>query len=180
MLTPLGREAFVFLVHADNPVEDLTVEQLCGIYAGQYTRWSQLGGERRTILALQRNAGSGSQTAFLRFFEQNRTNADARPVSTSANPFGSCIGFSFRYYVMDVVQNGKVKMLAVNGVSPTRENIADGTYPLVSSIYAVTRADNQNPNVQAVLDWMLSAQGQAILQETGYVGLEPSAAESPK
>ena len=162
---PIGREAFVFLVNKQNPVDSLTVDQIRGIYSGDYTNWAQVGGKHTPIGALQRNVGSGSQTAFLGFM------GDV-PVKTDYNTFlGSAIGFSFRYYVEDVVQNGNVKMLSLNGVYPNEENIRNGTYPIINEIYAVYRVDNDNPNVSTVIDWILSEEGQTIIEETGYVGI---------
>lgn len=61
---PIGKEAFVFLVNSKNPISELTAEEIRGIYTGQYTNWSQLGGKNIPISALQRIEGSGSQTAF--------------------------------------------------------------------------------------------------------------------
>lgn len=161
-LVPIGREAFVFLVNAKNPVDNLTVEQIKGIYTGEYTNWSDLGGENVSISPLQRNEGSGSQTAFLSFMG----NADLKKPYN--NFFGSAIGFSFRYYVEDVVESGNIKMLSVNGVYPSKENIANESYPIVSNFYAVYRKDNENPNVPILIQWMLSDEGQRIIEETGY------------
>ncbi len=166
--TPIGREAFVFIVNQGNPVTSLSVEQVCGIYAGDYRRWSELGGKDKPIAALQRNAGSGSQSAFLTVMEAgNRT-----PVPDYDAAWGSAIGFSFRYYVEGLVAEGGVNMLALNGVYPDPQSIRDGSYPLIYDIYAVTRADEQNPNVQTVIDWLLGERGQAMIEQTGYVGVK--------
>jgi phosphate transport system substrate-binding protein len=62
-------------------------------------------------------------------------------------------------------------MLALNGVYPSAENIQNGTYPVVAPVYAVTWAGNDNPNVQKLLDWILSEEGQYIIEESGYVGI---------
>ncbi len=163
---PIGKEAFVFLVNKQNPVDSLTTEQVRGIYAGKYTYWDEVGGNRKPIGALYRNAGSGSQSAMLSYM-------DGTPIKD--NPFtyfGSCIGFSFRYYVEGLVKNGDVKMIALDGVYPNVENIKNGSYPIIAQIYAVYRSDNKNENVQKVVDWMLSKEGQAIMEATGYVGIE--------
>ncbi len=162
---PIGREAFVFLVNRNNTVESLTVEEVRGIYAGTYQNWRELGGENKRIGALQRNEGSGSQSAFLRFM------GDVEAVRDYDSFLGSAIGFSFRFYVEGIVEDGNVKMLALDGVYPSRENIRNGTYPIVNEIYAVYRKDEANPNVQALVDWMLSEEGQAIVEGTGYVGI---------
>ena len=160
---PIGKEAFVFLVNAKNPIDSLTTEQVRGIYSGQYSNWSQLGGAQKQIAALQRNAGSGSQSAFLRFMGDT-------PIQTDYLTFlGSSIGFSFRYYVDGMVEDSGVKMLALDGIYPNKENVRNETYPIVSNFYAVTRADNDNPNVQKLLEWMCSEDCQDLIEETGYV-----------
>ena len=164
-MTPVGREAFVFLVNAKNPVEGLTSEEIRGIYSGKYTNWRTLGGANRPIYPLQRKEGSGSQSAMQRFM-------GGEPMKN--NPLGilgGAIGFSFRYYVEGVVDNAGVKLLAVDGVLPTRENIRDESYPITSNFFAVTRKGETNENVQKVLDFLLSPEGQRIMNETGYVGL---------
>jgi len=58
--TQIGSEAFVFFVHKDNPIDSLTVEQIKGIYSGEITNWSEVGGDDEKIVAFQRNEGSGS------------------------------------------------------------------------------------------------------------------------
>ena len=65
--TPVGTEAFVFFVHKDNPIDNLTTEQIKGIYSGEITNWKQVGGKNEEIAAFQRNEGSGSQSMLQRF-----------------------------------------------------------------------------------------------------------------
>lgn len=164
-MVPIGSEAFVFVVNAKNPVGDLSVEQVKGIYTGKYTNWSQLGGENKRIGALQRNEGSGSQTAMLRFME-------GEEIKTDYDSFlGSAIGYSFRFYVEGVVADGGVKLLSLNGVYPDKENIQKGTYPVVDHFYAIYRKDNENQNIPLLIDWMCSEEGQRIIEETGYTGV---------
>ena len=164
--TPIGRDAFVFLVNRNNPVDNLTLEQLKGIYAGKYRNWSQVGGDNTHIAVLQRNQGSGSQSALLNFMGDT-------PVKTDYFSFlGRSIGFSFRFYVEGIVENGAVKLLALDGVYPDTENIRNGSYPIVNDFYAVTRKGETNPNVQKFVDWMLSEEGQAIVEGSGYVGVQ--------
>ncbi len=170
IFTPIGREAFVFFVNKDNPVDGLTTDQLRGIYAGEYRNWSEVGGDNTHIAVLQRNAGSGSQSALLNFMGDT-------PIKTDYFTFmGRSIGFSFRFYVEDMVgvesSHGGVKLLALDGVYPNTENIKNGTYPIINELYAVTRKGEENPNVQAFVDWMLTEEGQAIVEGSGYVGIE--------
>ena len=90
------------------------------------------------------------------------------------NPLGALgrsIGYSFRYYVDNMVGNGGAKKLALDGVYPDKEHIADGTYPLASTFYAVYRRDNDNPNIHVLMDWILSEEGQSVVEKAGYVPL---------
>ena len=163
---PIGREAFVFIVNANNSVDDLTVEQIRGIYSGKYKKWSEFGGEDYYIEPIQRNAGSGSQTSMIAFM-------NGEEMKYSVLGFmGKPIGFSFRYYVEGLVANGKIKMLSLNGVYPDKENIANGKYPVASNFFAVYDKNNENPNVKKFIEWILSDEGQDIIEKSGYVPLE--------
>ena len=181
--TPIGREAFVFFVHPDNPIEGLTLEELRSIYAGGTTSWDQLGvkGLGR-ILAFQRDEGSGSQTALRRFVMRD-TPLMTPDKETYVGDMGgivervssyknhrNAIGFSFRFYCTALMKGFDVKLLAVNSVLPTVENIENGTYPLASSFYAVTRRDADR-NTLALLEWICGPQGQALVKKTGYASL---------
>ena len=163
-LTPIGREAFVFLVNKNNPVDNLTMDQLKDIYSGKITNWKDVGGANRPINVVQRNKGSGSQTSLEKLFGENIA-------SNFFGPLGASIGFSFRFYVEELTKHGHIKMLEVNGVYPDRNNVQSNAYPIVSNFFAVTRKGETNPNVQKVLDFVLSPTGQSIIDEVGYVGL---------
>ncbi len=178
--TPIGKEAFVFFVHKDNPIDNLTTEQIKGIYSGQITNWKQVGGNNEPISAYQRNEGSGSQSMLIRFMdgtpimepdiEEINTLMDGiiEQVADYRNKDGA-IGFSFRYYMEGIIKNPDVKLLSVDGVAPTVENIQNGTYPITASLYAVTWAGNENQNVARLLEWILSDEGQELVEKTGYV-----------
>ena len=164
-LVPIGCEAFVFIVNKENPVDNLTVEQIRGIYSGKYKNWSEVGGENTPIAALQRNEGSGSQTAMLSFM-------NGEEIKAKNSVFGRAIGFSFRFYVEGIVEDGNIKMISIDGVYPNAENIRNKTYPIVSEFYAVYRKDNGNDNISILIDWILSEEGQKIVEESGYVGIK--------
>lgn len=76
-------------------------------------------------------------------------------------------GFSFRFYTTALMKGFDVRLLAVDGVTPTVENIENGSYPLASSFYAVTRSD-ADENTRALVAWILGEQGQALIRKTGY------------
>lgn len=181
--TQIGWEAFVFFVHKDNPITDLTSEEIRKIYSGEITNWSEVGGNDEEIVPFQRNEGSGSQSMMLRFMGDvplvepdiekvvGFMGGIIEEVASYKNKAGS-IGYSFRYYIEGIIRHPDIKMIAVDGVAPTAENIKNSTYPIIAPVYAVTYAGNTNPNVKILVDWMLSDEGQYIIEESGYVGVK--------
>ena len=164
---PIGLEGFVFFVNEKNPVNDLTVEQIRKIYAAEYTNWAELGGANRIINPVTRLKGSGSQTTFEAFMGDYKIGKKS-PLAIT----GASIGFSFRYYMDGIVENDNVKMLSLNGVYPSAENIQNRSYPIVAQFYAIYRADNQNENIPLLIDWILSEEGQELIEKTGYVRIK--------
>lgn len=160
---PFGYEAFVFIVNENNPIQSLTAGQIRGIYAGVYKNWREVGGDDAPIVQVQRVEGSGSQTAMVSFMQG--TPLLRRPTSIA----GRAIGYSFRFYVSTLAGKENVKMIAVDGVYPSQENIRNGTYPATQCFYAVYRVNNQNKNIPLLIQWILSAEGQSIVEKTGYV-----------
>lgn len=161
---PVGLEGFVFFVNKNNPVDNLTTEQIRKIYSGEYKNWSDVGGVNRAINPVTRLKGSGSQTAFESFMGEEKIGLKSPLVL-----FGASIGFSFRYYMDGIVDNGNVKMLSLNGVYPDAENIRSRAYPIVAQFYAIYRADNDNGNIPVLIDWLLSEEGQTLIEKSGYV-----------
>lgn len=181
--TPIGTEAFVFFVHKDNPITNLTTEQIKDIYSGKITNWRDVGGKNEKIAAFQRNEGSGSQSMLKRFMGDtpimdaptemvNDLMAGIIEQVADYKSKTNSIGFSFRYYVEGIIKNPDIKMISIDGIAPTSENIRNGSYPVLTPIYAVTYKENQNGNVDKLLEWILSDEGQYIINETGYVGIK--------
>ena len=164
--TPIGLEGFVFFVNENNPIGGLSADEIRGIYAGDYTNWAELGGARRIINPVTRLVGSGSQSAMDAFMGE-RSIARKSPLAIT----GGSIGFSFRYYLDGMVGDENVKMISLNGVYPSKENIKNRSYPVIAEFYAVYRADNENSNIPVLIDWILSDEGQTIIEKTGYVGI---------
>ena len=182
VFTPIGDEAFVFFTHKDNPVDNLTIEQVKAIYSGEITNWKEVGGNNVPIKAYQRNSGSGSQSMMERFMGdtplmippkhqvQDLMSGIIDKVTDYQNRH-SAIGFSYRYYLTGIMSNPDVKLLKIEGVAPTNENIRNRSYPIRTPIYAVTYEGQENENVQIFLDWVLGPQGQELLEKSGYVSL---------
>ncbi len=184
VLTPIGKEAFVFFVNEGNPVDVLSSEQIRKIYSGEYTRWSDVGGEFIPILAFQRPENSGSQTMMVYFMgdtplkEPVKSEFEASMIGivesvASYQNKRSSIGYSFRYYATGMSGGtAGIKLLSLDGAAPDKENILSGAYPMTTSLYAITLADNKNENVKPMLEWITGAQGQKIVEETGYVPIK--------
>ena len=180
--TEIGTESFVFFVHKDNPIETLTTKQIQKIYSGEITNWKDVGGKDEEIVAFQRNEGSGSQSMLIRFMGDNEIMEAPteqvndlmigiiEKVSNYRNKTSS-IGFSFRYYLEGIIKNPDIKMVSIDGVAPTVENIKNRKYSITTSLYAVTYKDNPNENVGKLINWVLSSEGQEIIEKTGYVGV---------
>lgn len=179
VLTPIGKEAFVFFVNSQNPIDNLTLEQVQAIYSGEITEWEDLGVEGfGDIRAFQRNEGSGSQSMLIRMMdgkelakapEENVVAAMGSIISQTADykNYKNAIGFSFRFYSTEMAANDQIKLLSIDGIAPTVENIENGTYPLTSYFYAVTRSD-ASENTLKFVDWILSEQGQKLVEKSGY------------
>ncbi len=181
--TPIGKEAFVFFVNAKNPIEDITVEQIRKIYAGEITRWEELGVKGMgKIRAFQRSEGSGSQSTLEKLMEgkelmeapkEDVVDMMAGIIDRTADykNYKDALGFSFRFYSMEMIRNEQIKLLRVEGVYPKEDAIEDGTYPLASEFYAVTRTD-ASENTRKLVEWIQGEQGQDIVKKTGYTPIE--------
>ncbi len=180
-LTRIGSEAFVFFVEKDNPVDNITSEQMRAIYHGDITNWKEVGGKNQSIVAFQRPEGSGSQTMMLYFMgdvtlKEPKTYEMTNPMDgivhrvANYNNEAGALGYTFRYFLEGLMEETGVKMLSIDGVYPTVENVKNGTYPLITGLYCVTRANEDDPNVRKVLDFLLSEDGQYIIETTGYAG----------
>jgi phosphate transport system substrate-binding protein len=183
--TPIGREAFVFLVGNDNPIDSISQQQIRNIYSGKTAHWNTLGWrDGGRIIAFQRPEGSGSQTG-LQFFMGNMpiqvpqplphssligTNSLMNQVSVEWNGVQPALGYSYRYFAAVMYANPEVKLLKIDGIEPSIENIRNGSYPFTADFYAVTNGEPQG-NVKLLIDWILSPQGQEIVERTGYTAL---------
>ncbi len=178
-ITPIGREAFVFFVEESNPVTELSSAQLRAIYSGEVTDWSEVGGARRRILAFQRPRNSGSQTMMEYFMSgvplkeplgYEVVGAMSQVIHYVAEYDGEAgaIGYTFRYFLTGLTGTEGVRMLAVDGIEPTPENIRSGAYPLATDVCLITRAGDPNPAVAQLIEFMLSEQGQYLVEHSGY------------
>jgi phosphate transport system substrate-binding protein len=186
VFTPIGKEAFVFLVGKDNPVDNLTYQQIKNIYSGKTAYWRTLGLENgEKIVAFIRPEGSGSQTALQHIMHglpiQNPqplpdesligNGSLMRQISVMWNGTQPAIGYSYRYFATTMYPNSDAKLLKINGIFPSIETISNESYPFTYNFYAVTNGELQG-NEKIVIDWILSPEGQHLIEETGYVPME--------
>ena len=184
---PIVKDALAFLVNSANPVDTLTQQQVRDIYTGTITNWNQVGGLDAPIFAYQRQINSGSQTLFLQLAMGDVTPMDA-PSELRPQDMGSLvdaisvydnaqtsIGYSMFYYTQQMYVKDNVKLLAIDGISPTDETISDETYPYLTYYYAVVRqTEPENSVGRQLIDWLLTWDGQRMASGTGYVPLEPA------
>lgn len=180
--TPIGKEAFVFFVNSKNPVDNLSLSKIQDIYSGKITSWSEFGADNLgKIKAFQREEGSGSQSALLRLMKgKNLIEAPREDIvdgmggiinkTADYKNFKNAIGFSFRFYCNEMVKNDQIKLLKIDGVKPDIKNIENNKYPIASYFYAVTRSD-ASENTKKLVDWILSDQGQLLIEKTGYTSV---------
>jgi len=178
-MTPIGKEGFVFFVHDSNPVNSLTIEELQKIYSGEITNWKEVGGRNKDIIAFQRPEGSGSQTGLQNMMEgipimtpptDQRVGGMGGVIEKASNyrNHRNAIGFSYRYFATQMKEDHGIKLLKVNGVDPNVESIKSGKYPLTAEFYAITNGSDHR-HIEDFIDWILSDQGQRIIEKTGYV-----------
>jgi phosphate transport system substrate-binding protein len=182
---PCARDAFVFLVNEKNPVKNLTTAQIRAIYSGQTRNWQSVGGPDERIVPYQREENSGSQELMRRLVMKEvplmkpESKYDLQLVG---NLMGSTfleltgdetgIGYSVYYYEQFMSGSPRTRTIAVDGVAPSYDSIRERKYPYISDVLVVTRKniDAKSP-AKRLRDWLLSAEGQAIVRESGYVPL---------
>lgn len=176
---PIALDAFVFILNRHNPVGDLTIEQIRGIYSGRITNWSQVGGPDEEIQPYQRNANSGSQELMRTLVMKDLEMVDAPELLLLASmmgPFNALssdvdgIGYSVYFYKEFMAPGEEIKLCAVEGVLPNAGTIASREYPFTTEVYAVIR-DNlyEGSNAYQLWDWLLTEEGQEAIEESGYV-----------
>ena len=181
-ITPFAKEAFVFFVNSKNPVENLTSQQIRGIYSGKITDWSQID-KRLTgkIKPFQRNQGSGSQTMLEKIMgktpimpplKEDRLGGMGGIINDVANyrNYQEAIGFTFRYFSTEMFKNGEIKLLAIDGIAPTVENIRKGTYPFIADCCIIT-VKPRNENIRKIVDFMFTPAGKELIEKTGYLAI---------
>ncbi len=181
---PIGRDALVFLTNQGNPVASLTTQQIQDVYQGKITNWSALGGEDKAIEAYQRPEKSGSQALMVKLVMKDlplmKAPTDRYPaamgglidVLATYENTANALGYSVYYYASSMYNLPGLKLLAVDGVTPSSETIADASYPFLNEFYAVIRKnESENGRTRRLLNWVLSDEGKQAITDAGYVSV---------
>ena len=187
-------DAMVFFTNAENSVTGLTQKQIQDIYVyGKYTNWNQIGGPDAELLPYRRNTDSGSHALMEQYFLEGgklSLSPDVHNVLTSyamssaltdvagamtTDPLAYAMGYSVYYYYVNSywllgdAGGGELKLLAVDGVLPSDETIADGSYPLAGYNYLVLRAgEPEDAPARRLAEFMVSEAGQTCVGSAGF------------
>lgn len=182
LMAPIGVDALVFIGNKNNPVDDLTLEDITNIYEHKINNWSELGGNNEEIAAFIRNSDSGSQTLFDKLlnisidedaYEKHVANSMIGLLETVANYDESdgAIGYTVYYYLtkMEATTLETTKIFSYNGVQPDNETIASGEYSLSNEFYVVIKksADENSPERQ-LYNYLTGEKGKELVRSEGY------------
>lgn len=171
--TTLALDGIAVVVNPQNPVNDLTLEQIAKIYTGEITNWKDVGGNDATIVLIGREANSGTRDGFESItdtkdacqYRQELTSTGDVIMTVSQNP--DAIGYASLASVEQTV-----KALSVDGVQPTEDSVKDGSYAIQRPFNLVTRTDAPlSDAAQAFFDYVTSADAASIISKAGAVAL---------
>jgi phosphate transport system substrate-binding protein len=166
----VAKEALSIYVNSDNPVRDLSLQQLKLIFTGKLTNWKDVGGKDAPILVLRRSSSSGTYLYFLEHV------LEEEPYTAKARVYRNTRGI-----VQEVIDNeyaigfggvayGEELHCRVEGVLPTRKNIRDGAYPITRYLHFYT-VGSPGGELKKFIDWVMAPDGQGLAEEAGYVPL---------
>jgi phosphate transport system substrate-binding protein len=180
----VAKDAIAVIVHRENPVDHLTIQQISEIYSGKINNWQEVGGEDRVVVRLSRETNSGTHVYFLeevlRFTDETKEALFSQDTLLLPSSEGitkeisynlNAIGYDGLGYVTD-----EVKVIGVardeNGpfVLPSTETVNDGSYPIARDLYMYT-VNEPAGAVRAYIDWIFSSQAQEIVNQLGFVSI---------
>ena len=169
--TILAYDGIAIIVHPDNPVSDLTIEQIAQLYTGEITNWKDVGGNDAQVVLIGREAASGTRDGFESItgtkekcqYRQELTSTGDVITAVSQNP--DAIGYASLASIKD-----SVKALNVDGVTPGEDTVKDGSYKVQRPFVLVTvEGKALTPVAQAFFDYAASSDAAAIIAKAGAV-----------
>jgi len=167
----IAKDGLAIIINPGNPIQDVTLEQIRGIYSGKITNWSELGGKDAKIHMIAREDGSGTRSAFEdlvmgkdyeispKSIVQNSNGAVRQLVSDDVNAIG---------FISLGLVNDNVKALKLDGIAPTRENVINDSYPLYRPFLYVFVGTPEGL-AKEFIDFTLSHEGQQLLESEGLI-----------
>ena len=171
--TVLAYDGIAIIVHPDNPVSDLSVEQIAKLYTGEITNWKDVGGNDAEVVLIGREAASGTRDGFesitgtkdkCQYRQELTSTGDVIP-AVSQNP--DAIGYASLASIKD-----SVKALNVDGVTPSEATVKDGSYKVQRPFVLVTMEGKElSPAAQAFFDYAVSSDAASIIAKAGAVAV---------
>lgn len=175
---PVALDAFVFIANINNPVNSLTTKQIQDIYTGEIIRWNEVGGTDSLIHPYQRNANSGSQELMLSLVMKDLQILDLPemiligmmgPINVITYDHDG-LGYTVYFFEQFMAPNDSLKLLAVEGTRPDSNTLKNKSYKYTTEVYVVIRDDlNVSSSAYQLYRWLLLEEGQAVVEESGYI-----------
>ena len=182
----VARDAVAVIVNPANPIDHLSMQQISDVYQGKYSNWQELGGEDRPIVRVSRESNSGTHVYFLEtvlrlgdpednsLFDPNTLllpSSEGIIAEVRDNP--NAIGYDGLGYVTPEVKVlGIVTSPGSPPITPSIASVNQGIYPIARDLFSYTDGEPQGA-IKAYLDWILSEQGQDIVQKLGFISVGP-------
>jgi len=178
--TPIASDAFVFVVHPNNPIKSLSVDQIRKIYTGEITYWGTINGKHEKITVFTRPRNSGSEEVF-RFLVMDGLEPHNFPESSISSMAGvfpeiqgnqNAICYTFGAYKdwQARVSCKAIPVIAVNDICPDENTVKDGTYPFISHVHVAIRSDlARNSMAYKLYEWLQSEDAVPTLLECGFI-----------
>ncbi len=166
----IAKDGMAIVVHKSNPMTEITIDQLQGIYSGKIKNFKDIGGPSTPIVCVSRDTTSGTYEVFnelvlrgAKMREDAIMTVSNREVAENVKTAEGGIGYVGIAFVSD-----ELKVLKVEGVLPSNQTVNNGTYKLARPLYMYTNGDPSGMAKQFI-DFVMSAEGQKIVSEVGYV-----------
>ncbi|RMF99726.1 MAG: phosphate ABC transporter substrate-binding protein, partial [Planctomycetota bacterium] len=199
VVTTIAEDGIAMIVNAKNPVKEITKEQVQAIYTGKITNWKELGGNDQPIFVVGKEEGHSTLELFLEYFDLEAENAgkagkystmvyrkegDSEFASVKVLAIGSnseeiaqvilkpnAIAYvSIGTAESVAAKSGRIRLLALDGVEASVENVANHTYPLRRPLNLLTKGEPQGI-VKQFIDFMLGKQGQQVVVDQEFVSV---------
>lgn len=172
----IANDGIAVVVHADNPISDLSKAQITGIFKGEITNWKEIGGVDKPILLVSREAGSGTRGAFeelldlvdesgksLIYEDQAITVDSTNGVAQNVRDKDNAIGYVSLGSLTDAD-----RALSIDGVACTADNVKNGSYSISRPFLMITKGEPQG-EVKNFLNFIMGEEGQAEVSNHGYI-----------